>query len=71
MLDSLLGTALMESYTTAIRSLHHHVVCNGPLYCKANGVGIQLGARRYSDLKAIVKLTPIGYKPNLRCRQML
>ena len=26
-------------YTTAIRSLYRHVICNGPVSCKCNGVG--------------------------------
>ena len=37
-------------YITAIRSMYRHVMCNGPVSCKANGVGNQLGAWRYSDL---------------------
>ena len=30
-------------YNTAITSLYRHDVCNVPVYCKANGVGNQLG----------------------------
>ena len=41
-------------YTTAIRSLYRHVVCNGPVPCKAYRVGNQLGAWLYSDLLSIV-----------------
>ena len=26
-------------YTTAIRSLYRHVVCNGPISCEFNGIG--------------------------------
>ena len=29
-------------YTTAIRSLYRHVVCNGPISCKFNGIGNKL-----------------------------
>ena len=43
-------------YTTAISSLYRHVVFNGPVSCKANGAGNQVGAWRYSDLLAIVHL---------------
>ena len=41
-------------YSTANRSLYRHVVCCVPVSCKANGVGNQLGAWRYSDLLAIL-----------------
>ena len=40
-------------YTIAIRSLYRHFVCNGPVSCKANRVGNQLGAWRYSDPLAV------------------
>ena len=43
-----------HTYTTAIRSLFRHMVCNGPVSCKANRVGNQLGLWRYNDLLAIV-----------------
>ena len=44
---------VFKLYNTANRSLYRNVVCNVPVSCKANGVGNQLGAWRYSDLKVI------------------
>ena len=41
-------------YSTAKRSLHRHLVCGVPVSCKANGVGNQLGAWRYSVLLDIL-----------------
>ena len=35
----------LSIYTTAIRSLYRHVVCNGPIFCKFNGIGNKLGER--------------------------
>ena len=45
---------------TTIRSLYCHVVCNGPVSCKANRVGNQLGVWQYSDLLAIIYLLANG-----------
>ena len=41
-IDELSCVSLMSKYTTAIRSLYHHVVCNGPTSCKFNGTGNKL-----------------------------
>ena len=38
-------------YSTANRSPYRHVVCCDPVYCKADGVGNQLGAWRYMTYK--------------------
>ena len=51
--ELLCSPVLWAYYTTAVRSLYHHVACNGQFSCKFNWVGNQLGAWRYSDLLAI------------------
>ena len=45
-------TGWLYRYYTAIRSLYHHVVCDVPVSCKANGDKNQLWAWLDSDLKA-------------------
>ena len=41
--DELSCVSFMNIYTTAIRSLYRHVVCNGPISCKFNGFGYKFG----------------------------
>ena len=54
LIKCLIGLICLSLYITAIRSLYRHVVCNSPVFCKANRVRNQLGAWRYSDQLAIV-----------------
>ena len=42
-IDELSCVSFMSIYTSAIRSLYHHVVCNGPISCKFNGIGNKFG----------------------------
>ena len=42
-IDEVSCVSLMSIYTTAIRSLYRHVVCNGPISCEFNVIGNKLG----------------------------
>ena len=46
--------SICRRYSTANGSLYCQVVCCVPVSCKANSVGNQFGAWRYSDLLAIL-----------------
>ena len=47
-------TGIMYSFNTTFRPLYRHVVCNGPVFCKAKVVGNKSGTWRYSDLTSTV-----------------
>ena len=42
-IDELSCVSFISIYTSAIRSLYRHLVCNGPISCKFNGTGHKLG----------------------------